>query len=185
MKYNAKYDRWVSKEGLVYRYDEQNDKLVLANMCKSGTGYVVHRICKAGKSFGILIHRLVWETFKYEIPDGMVIDHINTIKDDNHLENLRCVSQKENLHNPITIKRMKEAQKGKTMSKEAREKISSSLKGKAPGNKGKYTSVFSLKFIEHFNMKPDEDWKLWNREHTYWFTHNKVCRWEVEDKCKS
>ena len=31
MKYNAKYDRWVTKGGLVYRYSKRQDKLV---MCK-------------------------------------------------------------------------------------------------------------------------------------------------------
>lgn len=29
----------------------------------------------------------------------MVLDHINAIRDDNRLENLRCVSQSENMHN--------------------------------------------------------------------------------------
>lgn len=180
MKYNAKYDRWVSKEGLVYRYDKKKDKLVLACMKKDKSGYVRHFLTRNGKSIRVLVHRLVWETFKSDIPENFVIDHINAIKDDNRLENLRCVSQKENVNNPITLKRMKEAQQGKTISKETREKIASTLKGRAPGNKGKFTSEFSLKFIEHFNITPDEDWKLWNREHTYWFTHNKVCRWEVK-----
>ena len=33
------------------------------------------------------------------IPDNMVIDHINGIKNDDRLENLRCVTQRENCHN--------------------------------------------------------------------------------------
>lgn len=44
-------------------------------------------------------HRLVYETFVGPIPKGMVIDHINGIKDDNRLENLRCISQSENAIN--------------------------------------------------------------------------------------
>lgn len=45
------------------------------------------------------MHRLVYETFVGPIPQNMVIDHINGIKDDNRLENLRCISQSENAIN--------------------------------------------------------------------------------------
>lgn len=44
-------------------------------------------------------HRLVWETFVGPIHDGMVIDHINGIRDDNRLVNLQEVSQSENMSN--------------------------------------------------------------------------------------
>ena len=45
------------------------------------------------------VHRLVYETFVSPIPPRMVIDHINGIRDDNRVENLRCVSQSENMYN--------------------------------------------------------------------------------------
>ena len=38
------------------------------------------------------------------------IDHINTIRDDNRIENLRWCTQKENLNNPISIEKQKEVQ---------------------------------------------------------------------------
>lgn len=44
------------------------------------------------------VHRLVWESFKGKIPDGMQINHINEIKDDNRLENLGLVTPKENIN---------------------------------------------------------------------------------------
>lgn len=44
-------------------------------------------------------HRLVYETFIGEIPEGKIIDHINGIRDDNRIENLRCISQSENMNN--------------------------------------------------------------------------------------
>lgn len=64
----------------------------------SGTlrnGYVRYNL--KGKLYSA--HRLVYETFVGPIPQGMVIDHINGIKDDNRLENLRCISQSENAIN--------------------------------------------------------------------------------------
>lgn len=45
------------------------------------------------------IHSLVMETFVGERPEGMDIDHINRIKNDNCLGNLRYCSRSENLQN--------------------------------------------------------------------------------------
>lgn len=52
------------------------------------------------------MHRVVYELFVEQIPDGMEIDHINTVCGDNRVENLRVVTSKENSANPITRKRM-------------------------------------------------------------------------------
>jgi hypothetical protein len=46
--------------------------------------------------------RVVYEVFVEEIPDGMEIDHINTVRDDNRVENLRVVTHRDNLLNPLT-----------------------------------------------------------------------------------
>lgn len=168
MKYNAKYDRWVSKEGLVYRYDKKNDKLVLASMTYNNSGYLVHSKKKDRKTIIILVHRLVWETFKCEIPQGYEIDHINAIRDDNRLENLRCVTRSDNMLNPITRKRLSKA-----------------LKGRECPLKGKPRSDFGKKFKEHFGITDNDNHILYDRELHWYRKHNKVCRWEVEDKCKS
>ena len=41
-------------------------------------------------------HRIVWGMHNGEIPDGMQIYHINHVRDDNRIENLRVVSNKDN-----------------------------------------------------------------------------------------
>lgn len=46
-----------------------------------------------------LVHLLVWTTFKGDIPEDYVIDHIDGNKENNKLENLRLVTQSENIKN--------------------------------------------------------------------------------------
>lgn len=163
MKYNAKYDRWVSKEGLIYRYDVKNDKLVL---CKLSVSHGYQTItCQQPKRCIVLVHRMVYETFNGVIPQGYEIDHINTIKTDNNLVNLRRVTHKENCNNPLTMKHLSE-----------------SLKGKPPKHKGKGCSEFGRKFVEHYGFGVSENLKLYNQEYYYYWKNNKVCSWEVESK---
>lgn len=48
------------------------------------------------------VHRLVYKAFIGDIPEGMVIDHIDGNKLNNNVNNLRCVSFAENMRNPNT-----------------------------------------------------------------------------------
>lgn len=159
------YDRWVSKDGLVYRYNNVKDKLIL---CKSKThnGYV-RVYTKYGYKF---VHRVVYETFVGDIPQGYQIDHINTIKTDNRLENLRCVTPKENNNNPLTLKHRSIA--SKNHSNETNKKISLSLSGRTK-------SEFGKKFFEHYKIKRKQDnLKLYNYEYRWYRSHNNKCSWE-------
>lgn len=110
MKYNAKYDRYFTKGGLVYRYDSKQDKLVLIEPRNHTNGYKQTHYPKH-KTF--YVHRAVYETFVGEIPVGYEIDHINTIRDDNRLENLRAVTHLENVNNPLTRNRKRTSEFGK------------------------------------------------------------------------
>jgi len=106
MKYNAKYDRWFSKEGLVYRYDKKLDKLVLCKLNKTWDGYLhfgrsIH--CKTHLYF---VHRAIWETFNGPITGEFEIDHDNTDRTDNRLSNLKLVTHKMNMRNPISVNKM-------------------------------------------------------------------------------
>ena len=44
----------------------------------------------------ICAHRFIWECVNGDIPDGYEIDHINSVRDDNRIENIRCVTSAEN-----------------------------------------------------------------------------------------
>ena len=47
----------------------------------------------------LVVHRIIWIMHNGDIPDGCVIDHINTIRTDNRLSNLRVVTEARNLRN--------------------------------------------------------------------------------------
>jgi len=53
-----------------------------------------------GKNY--LAHRIVWKmVYGEDIPDSKIIDHINMVKGDNRLCNLRLVSYAENRYNQL------------------------------------------------------------------------------------
>ena len=52
-----------------------------------------------------LAHRYIYQIHFGEIPKGYVIDHINGNSTDNRIENLRCVTQSQNLLNLNSRKR--------------------------------------------------------------------------------
>lgn len=54
---------------------------------------------KTSKSGIKYLHRAVWEYHYGQIPNGLMIDHINRDKTDNRIENLRLVTAKENRMN--------------------------------------------------------------------------------------
>ena len=52
--------------------------------------------------YQILAHRFVWIIFNGDIPDRLEINHINGIKNDNRLCNLREITQQQNCQNQRT-----------------------------------------------------------------------------------
>lgn len=90
MKFNAKYNRYVSKDGLVYRL--KDGVLQLCKDLYNGHGYVRCSV-QGGSAY---VHRIVFETFNSEIPEGYEIDHINSVRDDNRLCNLQILTRSEN-----------------------------------------------------------------------------------------
>ena len=153
VKYNEKYDLYIDDDLVIYYWDKKLDKLMQRTVCKQSKGYLTVRT-----KIGIkLVHRLIWETFIGEIPDGYEIDHINTIRTDNRLDNLRLVTHKENCNNPLTV----EIQKGNI------------------NKRGKTTSEFGRKFFEHYGLSQYQALKLYNKEYLWYRRHNNKCSWEV------
>ena len=69
-------------------------------------GYLRISFNKFGKKKIYFTHRLVAEAFIPNTDNKPSIDHINTNRTDNRVENLRWCTQKENCNNPLTIKKM-------------------------------------------------------------------------------
>jgi hypothetical protein len=72
-------------------------RLLSYNIIKDGYRFVT--IYNDAIRKGRTIHSLVMEAFVGERPNGYEIDHINRIRDDNRLENLRYCSKSENMLN--------------------------------------------------------------------------------------
>lgn len=90
-----------------------------------------------GQQKAFRVHRLVAKAFIPNPDNKPYIDHINTVRNDNRVENLRWCTQKENCNNPITYRKIlkhvkskkhrevaSKANKGKIITEETKKKIS-------------------------------------------------------------
>lgn len=174
MKYNEKYNLFVDDDFVIYRWDKNLDKLVQVKPYKHSTGYL-RLITKYGVRYA---HRIIWETFNGDIPKGYELDHINTIRTDNRLENLRCVNRSENMLNPITREHNSEAQKGKCPWNKGKKHSEETKQKMSESHKQKTHSEFGIKFKEYYGITNYENPKLYHKELNWYLRHNKKCRWE-------
>lgn len=78
---------------------------------KEKNGYLRVNLSKNGKCKKFLVHRLVAEAFIPNTDNKPFIDHINTDRTDNRVNNLRWVTQKENQNNNLTKEKLSTATK--------------------------------------------------------------------------
>lgn len=82
---------WVSKDGDVYNMEKK------IKMRPENSGKYQRISCNynlKGKHFQV--HRMVWEAFNGEIPEGMEVDHIDSNPKNNALNNLQLLSHVDN-----------------------------------------------------------------------------------------
>lgn len=107
-------DYMVSNQGRVISLNfKRTGKEQVLRCCKGKDGYLAVKLYKNGKLKNFKVHRLVSEAFIPNTDNKPFIDHINTDKTDNRVENLRWVTSKENSNNPLTKKHFSESRKGK------------------------------------------------------------------------
>lgn len=90
------------KKGVRYgKPYEYQTKEILLKQYIDNKGYLRVKLQKDGNKQTCKVHRIVAKTFLGDIYNKE-IDHINTIKTDNRVTNLKIVTSKENANNPLT-----------------------------------------------------------------------------------
>ena len=77
----------------------KNGKYLYLKCSIQNIGYKYFQMTRNGKRLNFLIHHLVANEFIGERPNNFVIDHIDRNKLNNNVNNLRYITQKENMFN--------------------------------------------------------------------------------------
>ena len=88
----------VSDEGEVLR---KRDGVIMKQYIQK-SGYAAVYLRKDGWVSAVMVHRLVAEAFLPRIEGKEYVDHINTVRHDNRLSNLRWASPYDNANNETT-----------------------------------------------------------------------------------
>lgn len=86
---------------------------ILSNCIKKDGYHSVRLPNFNGEYIHYSVHRLVAQAFIPNPDNKPCIDHLNTNQGDNRVENLRWVTYKENSNNPLTLKKISNANIGK------------------------------------------------------------------------
>lgn len=124
------YDNYmVSNMGNVMSLRDSNGNYreKILSPIKNEENYLRVNLRKKGRMKTCRIHRLVAEAFIPNDKNLPCIDHINTIRTDNRVCNLRWCTHKENSNNEITKKHYSESSKKRIVSEETKKKIRKAL----------------------------------------------------------
>lgn len=86
---------WHYKDGVLYWNDPSCHKNKNGITTKHNLGYIAVRY----KNTSLLAHRIIYILHYGAIPINTEVDHINHIKNDNRIENLRIISRNDNMKN--------------------------------------------------------------------------------------
>lgn len=117
----------ASTLGRIRSYGRSGTKGKILSPSIDKGGYLRVILSKEGIHKCMLVHRLVALTFIPLVDGKTFINHINTIRTDNKVENLEWCTSKENSNNPLTIEHLSGENNpfyGKHHSEDVRKKIS-------------------------------------------------------------
>ena len=93
----------VSNTGKVISHNWKNSKQTRELSPRNWNGYLgVYLTSDIGKARLIAVHRIVALTFLGEPPPNTEVDHINSIRSDNRVENLQYLTHKENCQKKLS-----------------------------------------------------------------------------------
>ena len=98
------------------KHSSGGDKIVKERILKgscNNNGYIIITLNKNGNKKSFAIHNLVAKAFIPNEDNKPYVDHIDTNKTNNKVDNLRWVTEKENSNNELTRKHISENRKGK------------------------------------------------------------------------
>lgn len=143
---------------------------------KRENGYYYLNLCKNNVRHSINVHRIVAETYIPNPENKPYIDHINTIRDDNRVENLRWVTPKENCNNPLTLGKIRKHKNIYQYTLDNKlimiwddyKDIKYEHSGLYKALKGKYKTYKGFKWSTkplpklHFNIHPEQGYNIFN-----------------------
>ena len=135
----------INREGQI----KSNLTSKILKPAKLKTGYVCVGLRKGGKSYTVRLHRLLAKAFIPNPENKPYVDHINGVRDDNRLENLRWCTNKENQNFELARINNSKALTGRKQSKEAVEKRAKTLQKSIGVKVNQYT--LDGKYVASYN----------------------------------
>lgn len=129
----SNFGRVRSKDVTIYKIDGkvEHRKGRYIKLTPNRYGYIAHTFCSSKRiKKRMPVHRVVAMAFIDNPENKPHIDHINRIRSDNRVENLRWCTLKENMNNPLTREWLKICRPCFKHSEETKRKISEVQKGK-------------------------------------------------------